>query len=57
MPEDVVGVVIAHVTGNDGAGEGGGSKEGSCNESGCEMHFEVVEELMKDNCQRVFLRK
>jgi hypothetical protein len=43
MPKEAGAVIAVHVTGSEWAGEGGGSKKGSCNEGGCEKHFEVVD--------------
>jgi len=41
MPEDAAAVIFVYVTNNDWGGENTGSEKGSCNESGCETHFEV----------------
>jgi hypothetical protein len=55
--EEIAAVIIVPVTGSEWFGEGGGRKKGGCNEGGCEKHFEAVDGLIEDNCQRVFLRK
>jgi hypothetical protein len=57
VPEDAAAVIFVHVTDSDWDGEDAGSEKGSCNEGGCETHFEVVDGLMEENCQREFLRK
>ena len=57
MLEEAAAVIVVHVTSNEWVGEGGGSKKGSRKEGGCETHFEVVDGVVEDNCQRVFLRK